>query len=83
MYFLDDQWLLAFLRGCKFSLERTKEKLDMYYTVRTLTPEYFSDRDPMRPEIQAILKKGSVTYHVTIRMILFCSYNLITDYFFL
>ncbi|GLV42420.1 uncharacterized protein CBL_03157 [Carabus blaptoides fortunei] len=54
----DDQWLLAFLRGCKFSLERTKEKLDMYYTIRTLTPEYFSDRDPMRPEIQTILKKG-------------------------
>ncbi|KAH9645179.1 hypothetical protein HF086_005724 [Spodoptera exigua] len=23
----DDQWLVAFLRGCKFSLERTKEKV--------------------------------------------------------
>ncbi|XP_047516143.1 uncharacterized protein LOC125056869 [Pieris napi] len=40
----DDQWLLQFLRGCKFSLERTKEKIDLYYSMRTLTPEFFSIR---------------------------------------
>ncbi|XP_050675542.1 alpha-tocopherol transfer protein-like [Leptidea sinapis] len=38
----DDQWLLAFLRACKHSLERTKEKLDLYYSMRTLAPEFFS-----------------------------------------
>nr|XP_034828393.1 alpha-tocopherol transfer protein-like [Maniola hyperantus] len=37
----DDQWLLAFLRGCKFSLERTKEKLDLYYSLHTVAPELF------------------------------------------
>ncbi|XP_026757244.1 alpha-tocopherol transfer protein-like [Galleria mellonella] len=37
----DDQWLLAFLRGCKFSLERTKEKLDMYYALRTTAPDLY------------------------------------------
>ncbi|XP_046961266.1 clavesin-1-like [Vanessa cardui] len=38
----DDQWLVAFLRGCKYSLERTKEKLDLYYSMRSLAPELFS-----------------------------------------
>ncbi|KAL4715158.1 hypothetical protein ACJJTC_012205 [Scirpophaga incertulas] len=53
-----DQWLLAFLRGNKFSLERSKEKLDMYYTLRGLVPEFFSNRDPYDPKIQEILKLG-------------------------
>ncbi|XP_071443193.1 retinol-binding protein pinta-like [Hetaerina americana] len=55
---MDDQFLIAFLRGCKYSLERTKEKLDFYYTVRTSLNEYFNDRDPMKPEIQKILDLG-------------------------
>ncbi|GJQ86155.1 hypothetical protein Trydic_g13435 [Trypoxylus dichotomus] len=54
----DDQWLITFLRGCKFSLEKTKEKLDMYYTMRTLVPEFFKDRDPFSPRIQQVLKTG-------------------------
>lgn len=58
--FLDDEWILAFLRGSKFSLERTKEKLDFFYTVRTMLPEFFTNRDPYLPEIQEILKLGFV-----------------------
>ncbi|CAH0726596.1 unnamed protein product, partial [Brenthis ino] len=38
----DDQWLVSFLRGCKYSLERTKEKLDLFYSLRTLAPELFN-----------------------------------------
>lgn len=53
-----EQWLIAFLRGSKFSLERSKEKLDMYYTLRTLVPEFFSNRDPLDPRVQEILKLG-------------------------
>ncbi|CAK1603325.1 unnamed protein product [Parnassius mnemosyne] len=53
-----DQWLVAFLRGSKFSLERCKEKLDMYYTLRTIVPEFLSNRDPLNPRIQGILKLG-------------------------
>lgn len=53
-----DQWLVAFLRGCKFSLERTKQKLDMYYTMKSLVPEFLSNRDPMDPKIQEMLKLG-------------------------
>ena len=33
--FSDDAKLLQFLRGCKFSLERTKEKLDLYNSCRS------------------------------------------------
>ena len=34
----DDEFLTTFLRGCKFSLERTKEKLDNFHAVKTCTP---------------------------------------------
>ncbi|VVC98505.1 unnamed protein product [Leptidea sinapis] len=52
----DDQRIMTFLRGCKFSLEKTKRKLDMYFTMRTAVPEFFNDRDVTRPELQESLK---------------------------
>ncbi|VVC91866.1 unnamed protein product [Leptidea sinapis] len=55
-----DQKIASFLRGCKHSLERTKEKLDMSYTLRTLAPEIFQKRDPLDPKIQKILTKGII-----------------------
>ncbi|KAK7861880.1 hypothetical protein R5R35_002847 [Gryllus longicercus] len=54
----DDQFLVAFLRGSKFSLERAKEKLDAYYTLRSALPEFFANRDPADPAIQHIMKLG-------------------------
>ncbi|KAB0798514.1 hypothetical protein PPYR_09507 [Photinus pyralis] len=54
----DDQLILSFLRGCKFSLEKCKQKLESYYTFKTLLPEYFNNRDPFLSEIQEILKQG-------------------------
>ncbi|XP_069691384.1 retinol-binding protein pinta-like [Periplaneta americana] len=54
----DDQFLTMFLRGCKFSLERTKAKLDMYHTLKTALPEFYTNRDPMLPEIQHLMKLG-------------------------
>ncbi|KAL0894647.1 hypothetical protein ABMA27_013201 [Loxostege sticticalis] len=49
----DDQWLIAFLRGCKFSLERTKEKLDLYYAIRKTAPDLYRihHKDPLFNEI--------------------------------
>lgn len=58
MYFSDNQFLINFLRSSKFSLQRTKEKLDYYCTIKTLLPEYFDNRDPFNEEIQAILNVG-------------------------
>ncbi|XP_068142172.1 alpha-tocopherol transfer protein [Drosophila tropicalis] len=37
----DDQFLVNFLRGCKYSLEKTKAKIDRFYTLRTKYPEYY------------------------------------------
>lgn len=50
----DDQRLKTFLRGCKFSLEKVKKKLDMYYTMRNAVPEFFANRDVDRPELAEI-----------------------------
>ncbi|XP_058833369.1 retinol-binding protein pinta-like [Topomyia yanbarensis] len=54
----DDQFLVTFLRGCKYSLERAKEKLDMFYTVRSALPELMKNRDPSDKDLAAILRTG-------------------------
>lgn len=54
---IDDQLLVTFLRGCKYSLERTKEKIDTYFTMKTTIPE-MSDRDPFDPELLEIIRMG-------------------------
>lgn len=53
-----DQFLVNFLRGSKYSLERTKEKLDLYYTVRTAMPEMFMNRDPMLEKSLELIRLG-------------------------
>lgn len=55
IHLLDDGRLRTFLRGCKFSLEKVKQKLDMYYTMRNAIPEFFSNRDINRPELGEIM----------------------------
>lgn len=54
----DDQFLVNFLRGCKYSLEKTKEKLDNYYTVKTAIPEFFDNRDPDNESLQNYMSFG-------------------------
>lgn len=54
----DDQFLVTFLRGCKYSVEKTKQKIDMYYTLRTHIPEWFGDRDPQKMNVKEIIKTG-------------------------
>jgi len=54
----DDQFLLAFLRGCKYSLEKAKSKIDKYYTLRTRYPEMFTINDVKDPRIREILNLG-------------------------
>jgi hypothetical protein len=55
----DDQFLLAFLRSCKFSIEKVKEKLDNYYTIRTTLPELIRERRLTHPNIEAFMKMGT------------------------
>lgn len=54
--FSDDQRIMTFLRGCKFSLEKCKRKIDMYFTMRALVPEFFSNRDIKSPELQEVAR---------------------------
>ncbi|XP_043485337.1 alpha-tocopherol transfer protein-like [Leptopilina heterotoma] len=51
----DDNLLMTFLRGCKFSLEKCKRKLDMYFTMRTHVPEFFTKRSISNPNMKEIL----------------------------
>jgi len=54
----EDLFLTTFLRGCKFSLERTKEKLDNFHAIKTSLPEWFDNWDPKDPAVQEILSAG-------------------------
>lgn len=56
----DDQFLVTFLRGCKYSLEKAKKKIEMYYTARTVTPEFFTHRDPNDKFLQEIVNLGLI-----------------------
>ncbi|KAF5287374.1 hypothetical protein FQA39_LY15912 [Lamprigera yunnana] len=54
----DDDQILGFLRGCQYSLQKTKEKIDFYFTARSFAPKFFQIRDPFAPEIQKIINAG-------------------------
>ncbi|XP_046979776.1 alpha-tocopherol transfer protein-like [Schistocerca americana] len=55
----DDQ-LILFLHSCYYSLERAKKTIEASYTIRCLAPEMFSDRDPLKPELQAVWKMAHI-----------------------
>jgi len=54
----DELFLRLFLRGCNYNLKDTKEKLDMYFTVRSLIPNWFDNWDPADPSLQKIVAAG-------------------------
>ncbi|XP_011180855.1 alpha-tocopherol transfer protein-like [Zeugodacus cucurbitae] len=56
---LEDQLLVAFLRGCKFSLEKTKSKLDWFYTLKTKYPDYYTVQDLDAPNMMELLEYGT------------------------
>lgn len=50
-YFLvDKEAILRFLSINKFSVEKTKEKIDNYYTIRNFAKELYSHH-PLSPEM--------------------------------
>ncbi|EDW19290.1 alpha-tocopherol transfer protein [Drosophila mojavensis] len=55
---IDDQFLVAFLRGCKFSLEKAKSKLDKFYTLRTRYPDFYTIRDVDSQRLHELLRLG-------------------------
>lgn len=56
----DDQFIITFLRGCKFSLEKAKKKIENFYKARAETPEFFSNRDVCDKTMQDILDFGYI-----------------------
>ncbi|XP_066254922.1 retinol-binding protein pinta-like [Euwallacea similis] len=46
----EDRVIESFILFNKFSIERTKQKLDMYYTIRATIPEFFN-KHPCSPEM--------------------------------
>ncbi|ALC44234.1 CG31636, partial [Drosophila busckii] len=60
---LTDQFLLSFLRGCKFSLEKAKHKIDRYYTLQAAIPEVFNEhRIVDDAQTMEILRLGVLLY---------------------
>ncbi|XP_053962515.1 alpha-tocopherol transfer protein-like [Anastrepha ludens] len=56
---LNDQLLVGFLRGCKFSLEKAKSKLDWFYTLKTKYPDFYTIPDVTDPSVEERLRFGS------------------------
>ncbi|XP_061393113.1 alpha-tocopherol transfer protein-like [Musca vetustissima] len=56
----DDQFLIQFLRGCKYSLERAKEKIDRYYTLKTKFPHIMGIYDVDNERFRQITRLGCI-----------------------
>ena len=54
----DDQFLLAFLRGCKYNLENAKIKIDNYYMLKTKCSDMFTLQALSEDRIKDVLKLG-------------------------
>ncbi|XP_073845991.1 retinol-binding protein pinta-like [Musca autumnalis] len=59
---MDDQFLIAFLRGCKYSLEKAKVKLDNFYCLREKYPDLLKRPDLEDPKVRELLKLGIILY---------------------
>ncbi|KAJ3644876.1 hypothetical protein Zmor_022577 [Zophobas morio] len=59
---LDDTRIKNFLNLNKFSLEKTKQKIDMYYTIRTLVPDIFQKGKLKLENIQKVFDDWYVFY---------------------
>ncbi|KAH8303673.1 hypothetical protein KR018_010860, partial [Drosophila ironensis] len=58
---LDNQFLLSFLRGSKFSLEKAKQKIDRFYSLQPAIPEVFNEhRLADDPQVLEIIRMGVI-----------------------
>nr|CAI5854869.1 unnamed protein product [Callosobruchus analis] len=53
---IDDNLLKRFLQCSKNSIEKSKNLIELFYTVRSQAPEIFANRDPKQPELQMIFE---------------------------
>jgi len=50
--------LWMFYRGCHHDMEKAKSKLDMHFTMRGLTPEWWAGWDPRAEQLEKIIHAG-------------------------
>lgn len=55
---LDDQFLIQFLRGCKYSLERAKTKIDLFFTLKSKFPALFNITDVHDKKFRKLFNYG-------------------------
>lgn len=48
---ISEEMLILFYHSCFFDMEQTKICIEIYYTLKTETPEFFANRDVFRPEL--------------------------------
>ncbi|KAF5293986.1 hypothetical protein FQR65_LT10957 [Abscondita terminalis] len=54
----DDYSILIYLRACKFSLEKTKNRIELFYTLKYALSYTFESRDPLDPKIQYFFRQN-------------------------
>lgn len=55
---LEEQFLIQFLRGCKYSLEKAKNKIDLFFTLKTKFPVLFNTTDVNDKHFRTIYNYG-------------------------
>jgi len=55
---IEDGVIVDYARGCKYSIEKIKNKLEKTLTMKQALPEFFKGWNPSLPELQAALKNG-------------------------
>ncbi|KAF5306356.1 hypothetical protein FQR65_LT07380 [Abscondita terminalis] len=51
-------WLLNYIRGCEYNIEKVKEMLTVYAKLEELLPELVCNRDPSSLEVQDVIENG-------------------------
>ncbi|XP_075168519.1 alpha-tocopherol transfer protein-like [Haematobia irritans] len=57
----DDQFLIQFLRGCKYSLEKAKAKIDLFFALKSKYPEMLCPTDVDEPRFRELYNLGCYT----------------------
>ncbi|XP_073848513.1 alpha-tocopherol transfer protein-like [Musca autumnalis] len=57
---MDDQFLIQFLRGCKYSMEKAKGKIISFYTLKTNFPHIFGIYDLDNKKLREFTRLGCV-----------------------